>query len=260
MAEATAEIKTLVRNGLIVAGLSGSTNDYMASYNSIFGDNGNLSYVTSFFGANGDIATRVYARSIIQELLDTTDNEFVINDDVLTTFIRSIQGSNRVGFHVWLSGISASMDHKEYPVPVDPDAYFLSSILSLIRAFNGSSSEHTLILKAILDFNDQFKITGFDSAQLLYISFAQLSAEQLPTTFSTLARGDRTIKTKLVQVLSMIVNGDDIKSKEFLESLTGSEYGDLTFNQFVAQLVDSIPTTEYGPSLLLRRDDESGEE
>ena len=29
MAEATAEIKALVRNGLIMAGLSGSTNDYM---------------------------------------------------------------------------------------------------------------------------------------------------------------------------------------------------------------------------------------
>ena len=28
MAEATTDIKTLVRNGLIVAGLSGSTNDY----------------------------------------------------------------------------------------------------------------------------------------------------------------------------------------------------------------------------------------
>ena len=257
MAEATTDIKELVRRGLILAGLSGSANEYQASYHAIFGDRGNLSYVTSFFGANGDIATTVYARSIIQQLLDTTGNEFVINDDTFTLFTRSIQGTNRIGYHVWLSGILTTMDDKEYVVDVDPDAYFISSIVNLIRNFNANSSEHVLILKAILDFNDQFKITGLDSSQLLYISFAHLQPEQLPTSFSALSRGDRTIKSKLVQVLSMILGGDDPKAKECLNSLTGSEYGDLTFNQFVDQLVDSIPTTDYGPSLLLRRDSES---
>ena len=251
MAE-TEELTVLARRGLIGAGSSGNSGDFAASYHTIFGNNGKLEYASSFFGVNNDVFASIYVSSILRTLIAKNGGGYELDSGTLQQVARSIQGSGRVGWHVWLSGVMASMDDDSFDVEVDPDAFFITSIISLIRNFNGGNSDQGTLMRALFDVNDLFHVTGYESSQLLYAAIMSMPQDQVPSIFNTLNNGNQVIKGKLIQVLSMMLNDTSDEAKNRITILTGSEYGEYTFNQFVSRLVDSIPDTDPGPSLLRR--------